>query len=143
MDQTIDSFKPNIKEITPLSKNLYRVVLDPFEPHYAQLVGTALRRIMLSSISGYAITAAEIEGVLHEYSAVEGIQEDILLVLLNLKEVAVSAEGYMHDDPVLEVNNTGINVDVSVFLFKEDDVFHPYCPELDLVGYDYDVNYDD
>ncbi len=108
MDQTIDSFKPNIKEITPLSKNLYRVVLDPFEPHYAQLVGTALRRIMLSSISGYAITAAEIEGVLHEYSAVEGIQEDILLVLLNLKEVAVSAEGYMHDDPVLEVNKTGI-----------------------------------
>lgn len=81
MDQIIDSIKPNIKEVTELSRNVSRVILEPFETHYAQIVGTALRRIMLSSIPGYAITAVEIDGVVHEYSAVEGIQEDILLIL--------------------------------------------------------------
>ena len=85
MDQIIDSIKPNIIEITELEKNVSRVVLGPFEPNYAQIVGTALRRIMLSSIPGYAITAVEIDGVVHEYSAVEGIQLYVILILLNLK----------------------------------------------------------
>ncbi|MGN0894061.1 MAG: DNA-directed RNA polymerase subunit alpha [Succinivibrio sp.] len=108
LDQIIDSIKPNIKEVTELSKNVSRVILEPFEPNYAQIVGTALRRIMLSSIPGYAITAAEIEGVVHEYSAVEGIQEDILLILLNLKEVAVASEGSLRDEPVLHIKKKGI-----------------------------------
>ena len=108
MDQIIDSIKPNIKEVTELSRNVSRVILEPFEPHFAQIVGTALRRIMLSSIPGYAITAVEIDGVVHEYSAVEGIQEDILLVLLNLKEVAVASEGSLRDEPVLQIKKKGI-----------------------------------
>ena len=103
-----DFYKPNIKEITELSCNVHRVVLEPFEPHYAQIVGTALRRIMLASIPGYAITAAEIEGVVHEYSAIEGVQEDVLLILLNLKDVAVAVEGLLHADPMLEISKTGI-----------------------------------
>lgn len=99
---------PNIKDVETLSENNYRVTLEPFEPEYAHIVGTALRRIMLSSIPGYAISSVEIDGVVHEYSAVEGIQEDILLVLLNLKEVAVAVEGLLHDDPVLEISKQGI-----------------------------------
>lgn len=108
MDQTKDSLLANIKDVESVGLNAYRVTLEPFEPHYAQIVGTALRRIMLSSIPGYAITAVEIDGVVHEYSAVEGIQEDILLVLLNLKDVAVSQDNPLRDDPVLEINKTGI-----------------------------------
>ena len=108
LDQIIDSIKPNIKEVTELSRNVSRVILEPFEPHYAQIVGTALRRIMLSSIPGYAITSVEIDGVVHEYSAVEGIQEDILLILLNLKEVAVASEGSLRDEPVLQIKKKGI-----------------------------------
>ncbi len=108
LDQIIDSIKPNIKEVTELSRNVSRVILEPFEPHFAQIVGTALRRIMLSSIPGYAITAVEIDGVVHEYSAVEGIQEDVLLILLNLKEVAVAAEGILREDPVLHIKKKGI-----------------------------------
>lgn len=108
MDQNIDSLMPNIKDVETLSENHYRVTLEPFEPEYAHIVGTALRRIMLSSIPGYAISSVEIDGVVHEYSAVEGIQEDILLVLLNLKEVAVAVEGLLHDDPVLEISKQGI-----------------------------------
>ncbi|MGN0915798.1 MAG: DNA-directed RNA polymerase subunit alpha [Succinivibrio sp.] len=108
LDQIIDSIKPNITEVTELEHNVSRVVLEPFEPHYAQIVGTALRRIMLSSIPGYAITAVEIDGVVHEYSAVEGIQEDVLLILLNLKEVAVASEGTLRDEPVLQLKKKGI-----------------------------------
>lgn len=108
MDQKIDILSPNITEVTPLSKNVSRVVLEPFEPHYAQVMGTALRRIMLSSIPGYAITEVEIDGAVHEYSAMEGIQEDILLILLNLKEVAVAVESVQHIRPVLEISKTGI-----------------------------------
>lgn len=107
LDQNIDSLKPNITDVQDLSRNHFRVTLEPFEPEYAHIAGTALRRIMLSSIPGYAISSVEIDGVVHEYSAVEGIQEDILLVLLNLKEVAVQVEGLMHDDPVLEISKCG------------------------------------
>ena len=108
LDQIMDSIKPNIKDVTELSHNVSRVILEPFERNYAQIVGTALRRIMLSSIPGYAITSVEIDGVVHEYSAVEGIQEDILLILLNLKEVAVASEGSLRDAPVLQIKKKGI-----------------------------------
>ncbi len=108
MDLKTASLKPQIKEVKETARNAYRVVLEPFEPCYAQIVGTALRRIMLSSIPGFAITEVEIDGVVHEYSALEGVQEDILLILLNLKEVAVSAESMIHTDPLLEINKSGI-----------------------------------
>lgn len=108
MDQTTDLLRPNIKEVVTLSRNVSRVILEPFAKHYAQVLGTALRRIMLSSIPGYAITEVEIDGVVHEYSALEGVQEDILLILLNLKEVAVFSSTIPQHDPVLEINKSGI-----------------------------------
>ena len=108
MDQTTDLLRPNIKEVTTISRNVSRVVLEPFEEHYAQVLGTVLRRIMLSSIPGFAITEVEIDGVVHEYSALEGVQEDILLILLNLKEVAVFSSTLPQHDPVLEINKSGI-----------------------------------
>lgn len=92
----------------PVARNVNRVTLEPFEPNYAQILGTALRRIMLSSIPGYAITEVEIAGAVHEYSALEGVQEDILLILLNLKEVAVRCESVPTSNPVLRICKTGI-----------------------------------
>ncbi len=108
MEQVKESALPGIKEVKEVSRNVFRVTLEPFPSHYAQIVGTALRRIMLSSTAGFAITAVEIDGVVHEYSAVEGIQEDILLLLLNLKEVAVACENSLIDEPVLELSKHGI-----------------------------------
>lgn len=108
MDQVNDILRPNIKEVVTLSKNVSRVTLEPFEPHYAQVLGTALRRIMLSTIPGFAITQVEIDGVVHEYSALEGVQEDILLILLQLKEVAVACHTVQPQYPELEIRKRGV-----------------------------------
>jgi DNA-directed RNA polymerase subunit alpha len=67
----------------------FRVVLEPLERGYGHTLGNALRRILLSSMPGAAITEASIDGVLHEYSTIEGVQEDVVDILLNLKQVAV------------------------------------------------------
>ncbi len=73
------------------SDNIYhsRIVLEPLEPGYGYTLGNALRRILMSSMPGCAITEVTIDGVLHEYSTIEGVQEDVVNILLNLKEVAV------------------------------------------------------
>jgi DNA-directed RNA polymerase subunit alpha len=80
--------KPNI-EITDVNpKHSYgKFVVEPLERGYATTLGNSLRRIMLSSLPGYAITSVKIEGVLHEFSTIEGIAEDVLEIILNLKKV--------------------------------------------------------
>jgi DNA-directed RNA polymerase subunit alpha len=75
--------------VDEISPRRARITLEPLERGFGHTLGNALRRILLSSIPGSAITEAEIDGVLHEYTAIEGLQEDIVEVLLNLKEVAV------------------------------------------------------
>ena len=64
-------------------------MIEPFERGFGHTLGNALRRVLLSSMPGAAITEAEIEGVLHEYTSIEGVQEDVVDVLLNLKLVAL------------------------------------------------------
>jgi DNA-directed RNA polymerase subunit alpha len=75
--------------IERVAPNRAKVTLEPLERGYGHTLGNALRRILLSSIPGFAITEVEIDGVLHEYTTVEGLQEDVLEVLLNLKDVAI------------------------------------------------------
>jgi len=66
-----------------------KVVLEPLERGFGHTLGNALRRILLSSMPGCAVEEVEIEGVVHEYGAIQGVQEDVLVILLNLKELAV------------------------------------------------------
>lgn len=66
-----------------------KVTLEPFEQGFGHTLGNTLRRILLSSMPGAAIVEVEIEGVLHEYSAMSGVQEDVVDILLNLKDVAI------------------------------------------------------
>ncbi len=75
--------------IERVAPNRAKVTLEPLERGYGHTLGNALRRVLLSSIPGFAITEVEIDGVLHEYSTIEGLQEDVLEVLLNLKDVAI------------------------------------------------------
>src|ERR1700752_2329423 len=72
-----------------LGPNRAKVVVEPLERGFGHTLGNALRRVLLSSIPGAAITEVEIDGVLHEYTTLEGLQEDVIEVLLTLKEVAI------------------------------------------------------
>ncbi len=81
--------KPRIVDVHSVNERSARVVLEPLERGFGHTLGNALRRILLSSMPGCAITRAEIDGVLHEYSTIEGVQEDVMEILLNLKGVAL------------------------------------------------------
>ncbi|NCA68639.1 MAG: DNA-directed RNA polymerase subunit alpha [Sphingobacteriia bacterium] len=70
-----------------------RVSLEPLERGFGHTLGNALRRILLSSMDGWAVTEVEIQGVLHEYTTIPGVQEDVLEILLNLKQLAISLHG--------------------------------------------------
>ncbi len=75
--------------VTEITATRAKVVLEPLERGFGHTLGNALRRILLSSMPGCAVTEVEIEGVQHEYSAIEGVQEDVIEILLNLKNLAV------------------------------------------------------
>jgi DNA-directed RNA polymerase subunit alpha len=90
-----DFLKPRIVKIEAVDGriNHARISLEPLERGFGHTLGNALRRILLSSMSGCAVTDVEIQGVLHEYTTLEGVQEDVLEILLNIKELAISLEG--------------------------------------------------
>jgi DNA-directed RNA polymerase subunit alpha len=79
--------KPRSIEVEAVGANAAVVTMEPFERGYGHTLGNALRRILLSSMTGYAPTEAQIAGVVHEYSSVEGVREDVVDILLNLKGV--------------------------------------------------------
>jgi len=85
--------RPTSVQVDSKNKNRSKIILEPLERGFGHTLGNALRRVLLSSIPGYAIVEVEIDGVLHEYTTIEGVQEDVIEILLNLKEVAV----LMHD----------------------------------------------
>jgi len=79
--------KPKAILVEPLGGHRAKATLEPFERGYGHTLGNALRRVLLSSMVGYAPTEVTIAGVLHEYSAIDGVQEDVVHVMLNLKGV--------------------------------------------------------
>jgi DNA-directed RNA polymerase subunit alpha len=81
--------KPRIIDVENLSPTHAKVVMEPFERGYGHTLGNALRRVLLSSMPGTAPTEVKISGVLHEYSTIDGIQEDVVDILLNLKGIVL------------------------------------------------------
>src|SRR5204863_7251980 len=88
-ESATEFLRPRAVKVQPLGTNRARVTVEPFERGFGHTLGNALRRVLLSSMPGAAITEAEIEGVLHEYTSIEGVQEDVGDILLNLKQVAL------------------------------------------------------
>ena len=82
--------KPSAVGVDEVNPNRAKITLEPLERGFGHTLGNALRRVLLSSIPGCAITEVEIDGVLHEYTSIEGVQEDVVDILLNLKQVAVT-----------------------------------------------------
>jgi len=89
MSNTGELLKPRSVEVNSISPRQARITLEPFERGYGHTLGNSLRRILLSSMQGYAPTEIKIVGVVHEYSAIDGVQEDVVDILLNLKGLAV------------------------------------------------------
>ncbi len=97
--------KPKAIQVEPLGTNRAKVTLEPFERGYGHTLGNALRRVLLSSMVGYAPTEVTIAGVLHEYSAIDGVQEDVVHIMLNLKGVVFRLHN--RDEVTLVVRKEG------------------------------------
>lgn len=81
--------RPRNVQVQEVGLNAYRITLEPLERGFGYTLGNALRRILLSSIPGSAVTEVQIAGVVHEYTTIEGVQEDVVEILLNLKSLAI------------------------------------------------------
>ena len=103
--QSSGLLKPRIIDVQSLSPVHAKVVMEPFERGYGHTLGNALRRILLSSMPGYAATEVSIEGVLHEYSTIDGVQEDVVDILLNLKGVVFKLHN--REEAVLQLSKEG------------------------------------
>lgn len=97
--------KPKIVNVEGLGPSHAKVTMEPFERGYGHTLGNALRRVLLSSMDGYAPTEVTISGVVHEYSTLEGVQEDVVDILLNLKGVVMKLEG--RDEVTLTLRKSG------------------------------------
>jgi len=108
MTRAVTEFlKPRRISVQDRGHNQARVTMEPFERGYGQTVGNALRRVLLSSMPGAAVVKAKIEGVLHEYSTIEGVQEDVIEILLNLKGLAFIIHGETHEEINLTLEKQG------------------------------------
>lgn len=85
--------KPNKLDIVSTSPTKAVIVAEPLERGYGLTIGNALRRVLLSSLQGASVTAVQIDGVLHEFSSISGVREDVTDIILNVKEIAVRMEG--------------------------------------------------
>ncbi|MET0072307.1 MAG: DNA-directed RNA polymerase subunit alpha [Candidatus Thiodiazotropha sp.] len=104
-DSVTEFLKPRIVNVQPITATRAKVTLEPLERGFGHTLGNALRRILLSSMPGSAITEVEISDVLHEYTTLEGVQEDVLDVLLNLKQVAIIM--HTRDEATLKLQKKG------------------------------------
>jgi len=105
---SLEFLTPKHIQVNQASDTRASVVLEPLERGFGHTLGNALRRILLSSMPGCAITEIEIDGVLHEYSAIEGVQEDVIEIMLNLKGVAVRLNSVDEAEITLDVKGPAV-----------------------------------
>lgn len=84
---------PRIAEVIELSSSKSRIVLEPLEQGFGHTLGNSLRRILLSAITGSAVSEVKIEGVQHEYAIIDGVREDVIDIMLNLKQLIIKMPG--------------------------------------------------
>jgi len=100
--------KPRVVDVEVISPLRARVTLEPMERGFGYTLGNALRRVLLSSIPGFAITEVKIDGVVHEYSTIDGVQEDVVDILLNLKGVALKLNNKSETILTLSKSSEGV-----------------------------------
>ncbi len=97
--------KPRVVDVEFVEDKVAKLVLEPLDRGFGHTMGNALRRVLLSSITGAAVVEVEIEGVLHEYTTIEGVQEDVTDILLNLKGLAI--EMHAKEESTITINKKG------------------------------------
>lgn len=121
MQSAVNEFlTPRHIDVTETSATQAKVVLEPLERGFGHTLGNALRRILLSSMPGCAITEVTIDGVLHEYGNIEGVQEDVIEILLNLKGVAIVVNE--KDQATLQLSKKGPGVVTAADIQVDHDV---------------------
>ncbi|ORO59965.1 DNA-directed RNA polymerase subunit alpha [Streptococcus oralis] len=100
----IEFEKPNITKIDE-NKDYGKFVIEPLERGYGTTLGNSLRRVLLASLPGAAVTSINIEGVLHEFDTVPGVREDVMQIILNIKGIAVKS--YVEDEKLIELDVEG------------------------------------
>ena len=99
--------KPRIVDVDIVSPQRAKVILEPMERGFGFTLGNSIRRVLLSSIPGFAITQVKIDGVVHEYSTLDGVQEDVVDVLLNIKKIALKMHNTTEATITLNKNAEG------------------------------------
>jgi DNA-directed RNA polymerase subunit alpha len=126
MHESVSEFlKPRVVKVQPDSERKAKVVIEPFERGFGHTLGNALRRILLSSMPGAAVVEAEIEGVLHEYTTIEGVQEDVVDILLNLKQLAIKVHGRDEVELTLSKNGPGVITAADIQTPQDVEVVNP------------------
>ncbi|VTT26670.1 DNA-directed RNA polymerase subunit alpha [Streptococcus gordonii] len=100
----IEFEKPNITKIDE-NKDYGKFVVEPLERGYGTTLGNSLRRVLLASLPGAAVTSINIEGVLHEFDTIPGVREDVMQIILNIKGIAVKS--YVQDEKMIELDVEG------------------------------------
>lgn len=129
-----DLLKPRLIEVEEVSENRSRIVLEPMERGFGHTLGNALRRILLSSIPGAAITEVQIDGVVHEYSAIEGVQEDVIDILLNIKNIAIQMHSREEATLRLEKSGKGVVKASDIKLDHDVEIVNPDLVLAHLTG---------
>ncbi|HGL2210096.1 TPA: DNA-directed RNA polymerase subunit alpha [Streptococcus pneumoniae] len=100
----IEFEKPNITKIDE-NKDYGKFVIEPLERGYGTTLGNSLRRVLLASLPGAAVTSINIDGVLHEFDTIPGVREDVMQIILNIKGIAVKS--YVEDEKIIELDVEG------------------------------------
>ena len=124
-NSTSEFLKPRQIDVSTISPTRARVSMQPFERGFGHTLGNALRRILLSSMDGFAPTEVSITGVLHEYSTLDGIQEDVVDVLLNIKGVIFKLHGRNEVRLKLKKSGSGVVLASDIELPHDTEVINP------------------
>lgn len=135
-----DFLKPQSIDVESLSPFHSIVSLEPLERGFGHTLGNALRRILLSSMNGSAVTEVEIDGVVHEYSAKEGVKEDIIEILLNLKGLAIKLEGKSEANLTLTKSGEGPVTAEHIVHDADVEIINPEHVICTLVGSKSNIN---
>ncbi len=116
---------PRQIKVESVSPTRAKITLEPLERGFGHTLGNALRRILLSSMPGCAVVEVEIDGVLHEYSAMDGVQEDVIEILLNLKGLAVKMHGREEATLTLKKQGPGVVTAADIQLDHDVEIVNP------------------